>query len=128
MPSGTVVHPQVGVDLADATSCHDRLVDPEIQDAGRDAVEVGQLEGVEVGQAELAGQALHGEDVGDGVAGAEADHPDAERALAGLLCPGQLVAVAVEPEGMRRHAGRAAGPRPAPGVVDPALSLVHEGA
>ena len=37
-------HPQVGVDLADPAGRHDRLVDAQVEDAARDAVEVGQLD------------------------------------------------------------------------------------
>ncbi len=120
-------HPQVGVDLADPAGRHDRLVHPQVEDAARDAVEVGQLDVVEVGQPELAGQALHGQDVGDAVAGAQPDHPDPQGALAGLLGPGDLVAVAVEPQRPERTRSEEAHHGTPPGVVDPALGLVLEG-
>jgi hypothetical protein len=121
-------HPQVRVDLADPARCHHRLVHPQVENAARDPVEVGQLDVVEVGQPEFSGQAFHGQDVGDRMACAQADHADAQGALARLFGPGELVAVPVEPQRPERPRSEQAHHGPAPGVVDPALGLVLEGA
>ncbi len=88
--------PEIRVDLPDSPRRHDGLVHAEVEDAAGNAVQVGQFERVEVGHAQLTGQALHGQHVGDGMAGTETDHADAETALTGLLGPGDLVAVAIE--------------------------------
>ena len=100
------------------------LFTPRSRTLAGNAVEVGQLDGVEVGQPKLAGQALHGQDVGDRVAGAEADHADAQGPLPGLLGAGELVAVAVEPQRAERTRAEQPHHGPPPGVVDPALGLV----
>ena len=50
---------QVRIDLGDAPRGDHRLVDAEVQHTRGDAVQVRQFQGVEVGQADLAGQALH---------------------------------------------------------------------
>ena len=124
---GDGLDPEVRVDLTDPTSGHDRLVDAEIEHGRRDAVQIGQLDRVEVGQPELSGQALHGQDVGDGVAGTQADHADPERPLTGLLVAGELVAVPVEAEGGEGARGQQPHHGLAPGVVDPSLPLLQHG-
>ena len=120
-------HPQVRVDLADPARRHHRLVHAQVEHAAGDAVEVGHLDVVEVGQPELSRQALHGQDVGDRVAGAQADHADPQGPLARLLGPGDLVAVAVEPQRPERPRSQQPHHGPAPGVVDPALGFVLQG-
>ena len=93
-----VEHPdrQVGVQFGDASSRDRRLVHPEIEQRGRDPVQVGQFEAVEVGQPQLADQALSGERVGDDVADAQPCDADPQSAEAFLLCRRDHVAVAVE--------------------------------
>jgi len=90
-------HLKVRIDLGDPSGCDDRLVDTEVEHRTGDPVEVRELEGVEVGEAELAGQPLHGHRVRDRVPRAETDDADAQRSLERLLLPRQLVPVPVEP-------------------------------
>ena len=62
------------------------------------------------------------------MAGAQPHHADAQGALARLFGPGELVAVPIQPQRPERPRPEQAHHRPAPGVVDPALGLVLEGA
>ena len=126
IPSGYDDDLKIGVDLGDAPRRDHGLVDAEVEDAGGDAVEVRQLEGVEVGQAELAGQPLHGQDVGDRVARAQPDDADAQRSQSRLLLAGELVVVAVEAQRGERRGAEQSHDGPAPRVVDPAHALFHE--
>jgi hypothetical protein len=114
---GLDVH--VGVQLGDAPAEDRGLVQPQVEDRRRDPVEVGQLQVVEVGEAQLGADALEGEDVGDAVADAEPHHPDLLAAEAVLLGRGDLVAVAVEAQGPERAGAEEAHEGPSPRVVDP---------
>ncbi len=120
-------HPEIRVDLGDPSGGHDGLVHAEVEHAGRDAVEVRKFDGVEVRQAQFARQAFHGQDVGDGVARTEPDDANAQRALAGLFLPGELVAVAVQPKGSERTRAEQPHHGSPPGVIDPPLPLVLQG-
>ncbi len=116
--------PQIRVDLADTPRRHHGLVDAEVEDAARNAVQVRELECVEVGHAQFTGQALHGQDVGDGVPGAETHDTDAETALLRLLRPGDLVAVPIEPQDVEGTRAEEPHDGPPPWVIDPSLRLV----
>jgi hypothetical protein len=123
---GNGQQPQVGIDLADPPRRHKCLIDPKVEDGTGNAIEVRELEGVEVGQAQFPRQAFHGQDVGDAVTGTEANHPDAEGALPGLLRPRQFVAVPVESQGVERTRSQQSHDGATPRVVDPALGLLFE--
>ncbi len=115
IPQGKHLDGEVGIEFGDPAGDDNGLVDADVAHRGRDAIQVRQLDGVRIGEAQAATQALLGQGVGDGVPDAEADDSDAQPAEAVLLGLGDLVAVAVQSElteGERRwHRDERAPPR-----------------
>jgi hypothetical protein len=105
---------------------HDRLVEPEVQHSGGDPVEVGQLESIEVGQAQHAAAALHREGVRDGMPDAQPGDPYPEAAESGLFRRGDETSVAVEAERPKTARPQHADDGSAPRVVDPLGRLCDE--
>nr|WP_276602898.1 hypothetical protein [Nannocystis pusilla] len=114
-----------GVDLGDVAGGDQDLGDAEVVDGAADPVEVGQVEAVEVGQADLADAALERHRRRHRLTDRQADHADSLLGQAGLLFGRQLVLVAVGPQldelGLVEQVHQTRGPR----VVDPHAVLVR---
>lgn len=87
---------QVRVDFGNSAGGDDGLVQTEIEERCWNAIEIRQRHVVIVGQAKLTAETLHGQQVGDAVADAQAHHAEAKTPQAGLLLGGDLVAVPVQ--------------------------------
>ena len=111
---------EIRVQFCDSLLSECCLVDSEVEDRGRETVEVGQVEVVEVRQTHIADDAFESEGMRDSTADAEPDDPDPKPRENELFLVGDLVAVAIqtqtaEPAGSEKmHQGAA------PRVVNPA--------
>src|SRR6185437_8528082 len=118
---------QVGVDLGDPPPGEHRLVEADVEDRGGYAVQVGELDVVEVGQAELTAEPTESEGGGDRVAGAQPDDADAQAPQGGLFGRGDPVPVPVEAEQGKGLGAGHAHHRLAPRVIDVPGGLFQHG-
>ncbi len=75
-PGCNEVHGQVGIQLRDPARRNHRLVEANVEDADRHAIQVRQLNFVEIGQPQCATGTFGGKGVCDRMAGAESDDAD----------------------------------------------------
>ncbi len=119
-------HEEVGVEFGDASGRDDRLVHALIEDSCGDAVEVRQLQLVEVCQSQFAAKALCRKGMSDRVADAESDDADPQPAEPGLLLRGDEMTVPVQSQPSVRSRAEDADHGPAPRVIRQAGRLVDQ--
>ena len=91
-------HRQVRVKFGNPSGGNYRLVHAEVENACRYAIEVGELEAIEISESQVAAYALCRKCVCDGMTHAQADHTDPELTELTLFLRGDLVPITFQPD------------------------------
>jgi hypothetical protein len=113
------------IELRDRASHERALRQPQVEHALTQAVQVAELEGVEVGESKLAARALRRQRQRHLTTDGQSDDADLAQAEGLLLLRGDLVLVAAGPELDEVRLGQEMHERATPGVIDPDPELTE---